>query len=253
MSGAAYKNLEIFGWICGNTALRRVRLVTTMWDKIRDPAVAQNREAQLKGDFWRKLLGEGAVAKRFDNTQSCAWNIVHELLRLGGGGDELLLQEELVEHGKRLNETEAGKVLYSWLQKLLVEQKKTLKELADEAKLQNDPALAKSLQEEYDKINIQLQQTSDEIKEMKISFGRGIFRRILARRDAQDEQSSTSKAHENEAPDSKVYDNEAPDSNAHENEAPDSKVHDNEAPDSKAYNNEMPDSTLVGVCDPLTE
>ena len=176
MSGSAYKNLQLFGRLCGNIALRRARLVTTMWDKAKDQGLAASRETQLKRDFWSKLLEEGAVAKRFDNTETCAWNVVRELMELGTDGDELLLQEELVEQRMRLNETEAGKVLYSRFQKLLAEQKKTLKELADEAKLQNDPALAKSLQEEYDKINIQLQQTFDEIKEMKISFGRRIIR-----------------------------------------------------------------------------
>ena len=178
MNGAAYKNLTLFGRICGNIALRRARLVTTMWGNVRDQTLAQNRETELKRDFWRKLLEEGAVAARFDNTENCARDIVRELIDLGGDDDELLLQEELVEQGKHLNETEAAKVLYSRLQHLLAEQKKTLKELADEARLQNDPVLAKGLQEEYDKINMQLQHTFDDIKVMKISFRRRISRRI---------------------------------------------------------------------------
>ena len=91
---------------------------------------------------------------------------------MGKDGSELLLQEELVEQEKRLNETEAAKILYSQFQKLLAQQKKALKQLEDEAKLWNDPALAKSLQEEYDKSNAQLQKTFSEMKDMKIPLSR---------------------------------------------------------------------------------
>jgi len=170
MSGSVYKNLQMFGRLCGDLPLRRVRLVTTMWDTARDRRAAEQREKELKDDFWKDLISDGAVMRRFDNTPASAQVIQDELLVLGKDGDELLLQEELVEQGKRLNETEAGKVLYSRFQQLLVEQRKTLKELADEARNQNDPALAKSLQEEYEKINEQLQKTFEEMKEMKIPF-----------------------------------------------------------------------------------
>ena len=174
MSGSAHKNLQLFGRLCGNIALRRARLVTTMWDNAKDQAVARDREIELKRDFWPKLLEGGALARRFDNTETCASDIIYELVDLPSDGHDLLLQEELVEQQKHLNETEAGKVLYSRLQQLLAEQKMTLKELADEAKLENDPTLVKSLQEEHDKINMQLQQTFDEMKVMKIPLTRRI-------------------------------------------------------------------------------
>ena len=168
ISGAAWKNLEMFNRICGNIPLPRARLVTTMWDMAKDLSVAERREGETITNYWRPLIAEGAVAKRFNNTASSAWQIVDELVVLKSPKDELLLQEELLEQQKRLNETEAGKFLYSRLQKLLAEQRNTLKELAEEAKLANDPSLARSLQEEYDKINALLQKTSEEMKEMKI-------------------------------------------------------------------------------------
>ena len=45
-----------------------------------------------------------------------------------------------------------------------MEQKNTLMGLADEARLHNDPALAKSLQEECDQINARLRKTLGEMK-----------------------------------------------------------------------------------------
>lgn len=175
MPGSVYKNLQMFGRLCGNINLCRARLVTTMWDTAKDRAVAQSRETQLTSDFWRQLIHEGAIPRRFYNSPDSAWHIIDDLLRMGKDGDELLLQEELVEQQKRLNETEAGKILCTRLQKLLAEQRKMLKDLADDAKLQNDPALAKSLQEEYDKVSAQLQRTFEEMKAMKIPFPRHIF------------------------------------------------------------------------------
>ena len=143
MSDSVYKNIQIIGRLCGNVPLRWARLVTTMWDKANDREVAQNRETQLITEFWRQLIDEGAIAKRFYNTPASAGDIVDDVLRMGKDGSELLLQEELVEQEKRLNETEAAKILYSQFQKLLAQQNKALKQLQDEAKLWNDPALAK--------------------------------------------------------------------------------------------------------------
>lgn len=183
MSGSARKNLQIFGRLCGDISLNRTRLVTTMWDQVRDQAMATQRETQLRGDFWKSLIDEGALPERFHNQPGSARGIVDGLLTLGNGGEEfLLLQEELVQQQKRLNETEAGKVLYNRLQQLLADQRKTLKELADEAKLQNDPDLAKSLQDEYDKIDAQLQKTFEEIKEMKIPLSRRILLWLFRRK-----------------------------------------------------------------------
>ena len=182
MSGSTYKNLQIFGLLCGNVPLHRARLVTTWWDAAKDYSVAEGRERELMRDFWQPLISEGASTSRFNNTRASALQIVDELVGATGGKDGLLLQEELVEQQKRLNETEAGKVLYSRLQKLLAEQRNTLKELADQAKLENDPALAKSLQEEYDKINALLQKTFEEMKAMKISLSRRILLLLFRRK-----------------------------------------------------------------------
>ena len=182
MSGSAYKNLQLFGRLCGNIPLHRARLVTTMWDMAKDYSVAERREKELVRDFWQQLIAEGAVAKRFYNTAPLALEIVHELIAMESVKDGLLLQEELVEQQKRLNETEAGKGLYSHLQKLLAEQRSRLEELMDQAKLQNDPVLVTSFQEEYNKVNSMLERTFDEMKEMKIPLTRRILLWLFGRK-----------------------------------------------------------------------
>ncbi|KAG6335336.1 hypothetical protein ID866_3747 [Astraeus odoratus] len=172
MSGSVCKNLDMFGRLCGDKAAARVRLVTTMWDKVKDQQVASNRVAQLEGNFWKPLLEEGARHEKFrGNNQASAWKIVEGLT---GDTEALLLQEELVDAERRLNETTAGKALYSQFQKLLQEQKETIKQLQEEAKAQKDPALARELQAEYDRIEAQLQKTWDEMEKLKIPLGRRI-------------------------------------------------------------------------------
>ena len=175
MSGSAHRNLQIFGRLCGNVPLPRTRLVTTEWDLVKDEGVARQRETQFTSTHWKMLTDEGAVVQRFHNSPASAWAIVDDLLSKGRDGNELLLQEELVEQQKRLTETEAGEVTSNRLQKLLAEQRKTFKEFAEEAKLRDDPAFAKSLQEEHDKIEEQLQMAVEEIKQVKIP----LYRRIL--------------------------------------------------------------------------
>ena len=127
-----------------------------MWDVAKDVSAAERREKELIADLWQPLIAEGAATGRFNNTASSAWQIVDELIALESPKNELLLQEEFAGQHKRLHETEAGKLLCSQFQKVLVEPRDRLKELTDQARRNNDPALAKSLQEERDKINAPL-------------------------------------------------------------------------------------------------
>ena len=140
MTGTVSKNLDMFGRLCGDRAAKRVRMVTTMWDKAKDRNVAETRASELENKFWKPLIDEGARHHRFRNTRESAWNIIHDAT---GNPEALLLQEELVDTEMRLNETIAGKALYSQYQKCFQTQKETMKQLLDEAKMQQDPAMAR--------------------------------------------------------------------------------------------------------------
>ena len=153
-----------------------------MWDVVKNRLVAERREAELINEFWQPLISGGASPSRFNNTRATALWIIDELIDAMGDKDELLLQEELVGQRKRLYETEAGRLLLSRLQMLLVEQRNRLKELTHQARLENDPALAKSLQEERDKINAQLEKTFEEMKAMKIPLSRRILLLLFGRK-----------------------------------------------------------------------
>ncbi|KAI6013453.1 P-loop containing nucleoside triphosphate hydrolase protein [Pisolithus microcarpus] len=171
MSGSVCKNLDIFARLCGDRAAGGVRLVTTMWDKAKNKELAESRVSQLEQNFWRPLIEAGARHERFEeNSSMCAWEIIDDLT----GGEALLLQEELVDGGRKLNERTASQALYTQFQKLLYDQKETVKQLRDEAKAQRDPQLVKLLEEELRRLKAKLKRTSDEMDKPKMPF----FRRI---------------------------------------------------------------------------
>ncbi|KAI6102121.1 P-loop containing nucleoside triphosphate hydrolase protein [Pisolithus sp. B1] len=172
MSGSACKNLDVFARLCGDKAAAGVRLVTTMWDKEKNKDLAESRVSQLEQNFWKPLIEAGARHKRFDeNSSRCAWEIVDDLT---GGGEVLLLQEELVDVARKLNETTAGQALYTQFQKLIREQMETIKGLQEEAKAQRDLETVKQLEEEQRRLEAELQKTWHEMGKLKIPFMRRI-------------------------------------------------------------------------------
>ncbi|KIO01137.1 hypothetical protein M404DRAFT_743240 [Pisolithus tinctorius Marx 270] len=171
MSGSVCKNLDMFSRLCGDKAAERVRLVTTMWDKAKDKNLVESRVSQLETNFWKPLIDAGARHERFNNSSGSAWEIVRGLT---GDGEAVLLQEELVDVERKLNETTAGKALYSQFQRLLHEQKETIKQLQEEAKAQKDPELVKQLEAEQRRLEAELQKTWDDMDKLKIPF----FRRL---------------------------------------------------------------------------
>ncbi|KAI5984613.1 hypothetical protein EDD15DRAFT_2177051, partial [Pisolithus albus] len=104
---ADVQSLQLFGRLCGDQAADRIRLVTTMWDEV-DNLRAEEVERTLARTHWRSLVRAGARLKRFDNAPETAWRIIRDL---GSAKKALLLQRELVDMGRRLEHTTAGKCL----------------------------------------------------------------------------------------------------------------------------------------------
>ncbi|KAI6142853.1 P-loop containing nucleoside triphosphate hydrolase protein [Pisolithus tinctorius] len=189
MSGSVCKNLDLFGRLCGDKAAQCVRLVTTMWDNQRpeNTAIWENRVSQLEGNFWKPLISLGARHENFLNTQESAWSIVNGLVGartpvVQGEGDAarkldegsiLLIQEEMVDAEKKLNETSAGKALYSRFRRVLLEQKEALKQLAD-ALAEQDPNTVEQLRAEYSRTETEMQKAIEDMEKMKIPLGRRI-------------------------------------------------------------------------------
>ncbi|EKM78783.1 hypothetical protein AGABI1DRAFT_114375 [Agaricus bisporus var. burnettii JB137-S8] len=182
MGGTPLKNLHMFGKLCGNAAMSRVTLVTTMWDQVQDLRIAQSRELELKDNFWKPMLVLGSKMVKFENSLKSAEAIVDEIVAEKGERETLLLQEELVDLKKRLNETHAGRMLYDALQKLVDEQKASIDKLMEQIQNQGNPQLIEGLRKEQLKIEDDLQSALDGVRELRVPLSRKILLFLFGKR-----------------------------------------------------------------------
>ena len=120
------------------------------------------------------MINYGALTARFLNSADSAWKIIDPILRQHET-EVLLLQEELVDLKRALNETQAGKTLYSVLQRLLAEQRDTVRSLAEQDRKKSNPQLAQQLEAELKRIQKDFHKTFDEIKGLKIPFSKRLL------------------------------------------------------------------------------
>jgi hypothetical protein len=175
MGGTPLKNLHMFGKLCGDAAMSRVSMVTTMWDQVQDQQVARDRELELKENFWKAMLDLGSKMVRFENNLGSAKIIVDEMVAEKRERETLLLQEELVDLKKRLNETHAGRMLYDTLQKLVDEQRASIDKLMEQIQNQGNPQLIEGLRRERLKIEEDLQSALDGVRELRVPLSRRIL------------------------------------------------------------------------------
>lgn len=156
--------------------MARVILVSTMWDKVAQD-IGTKREDELRERFWKALLDKGSDIDRLQRMDSTeAWRIVKGVIQKHEKREGVLLQEELVDLKKRLNETEAGKTLYSSLQALLADQKSHLQDLLTQMDTSGaDPRVKQQLEKEYRRLDEQFQKTFQEIGKLKITLSRRIL------------------------------------------------------------------------------
>jgi hypothetical protein len=115
----------MFHELCGDKFARNIVFLTTMWDKVRDVKAAEQKEASLKERYWNVMINHGATVERFHVNGSgfkSPWLIVDKMIKRYQPGQALLLQEEMVDIGKRLEQTNVGKALSSNLRRLLIKQ-----------------------------------------------------------------------------------------------------------------------------------
>lgn len=75
MTGSVLKNFHVFEDIYGRAAHKKVTLVTTMWDNIKEERGLQ-REEELKKEYWQEAIAAGAKMVRFQGTFESAWSII---------------------------------------------------------------------------------------------------------------------------------------------------------------------------------
>ncbi|KAI1349759.1 hypothetical protein F5Y01DRAFT_288033 [Xylaria sp. FL0043] len=116
MQGSALKNIRAFRSLCGDDALSKVVLVTTMWD-IESSDIAARREKELKETpkYWGDMITKGSQVLRHDNTQKSAFALIETFIK-DDSKIVLGIQKEMVNDQKSLDKTEAGRNVESMLE-----------------------------------------------------------------------------------------------------------------------------------------
>ncbi|KAF4996999.1 hypothetical protein FGRMN_4139 [Fusarium graminum] len=183
MQGSARRNLVTFRKLCGDDALKKVILASTMWDITREEdAIMREQELMDTDQFWGWMLGQGSSCHRYNNTAESARQIV---LSLTGHKSEIVtdLQRQMVDKGLSLNETAAGQNLNSALQKEIKKLARVQKELEEEIKTaekEHDRKTQEALQQERDRNTAMLQKAQNNTEVLKATM-----EILMAKRDKQ--------------------------------------------------------------------
>jgi hypothetical protein len=160
MGAKAIDSLSSFKKLCGADALRKVVLVATFWDEV-DPIVGERRERELRESdlFWAIMLSRGSKVFRHYNKKSTAQSVIRHLLNIRTEQDQgtfLDIQREMVDQMKNLDQTSAGQLMMTALEK---QRQAFERELAD-LKAELDLAIAQQ-NEEHRKAVEELRRQAD--------------------------------------------------------------------------------------------
>lgn len=171
MSGSVLKNLEMFATLCGEKAMPNVIITTTMWGEVRRES-AERREKELKRDFWKGMVADGCRIERFKDSHDSAWHIIGDLAKKDRA--QVLLPREIVDSHLRLNETRAGIALNKELEKLIKDRKDAARRLRDQVQNQDNEQVVQELNKRQAEIEQKINQTADQLRELKIPFTRRV-------------------------------------------------------------------------------
>lgn len=154
MQGSAKRNLTLFKKLCGDDALKRVILATTMWDRVeREVAIRREEELVSTEEFWGWMVGKGSRVHQHHNEKATARQIINQLVEFEAPG-AVSLQKQLVDDGLTLDKTSAGVELQSELVKERERWKKELEEVEKNMKTameEKDAETEKIMGEERDR------------------------------------------------------------------------------------------------------
>ncbi|KAL2797404.1 hypothetical protein BJX66DRAFT_335022 [Aspergillus keveii] len=181
MQGSARKNLLMFRQLCGENALKRVVLVTTMWDKVpEDEASKREKELIDTPEFWGWMLEKGSSCQRHYNTEDSARIIVSDLAS-HAVPVTTALQAQMVDEKKKLGETSAGQELQSEMNKEKAKWAQERREIEDQLRLaieQRDHEAEEMMREERDRYTKMIQKVENDTETLKATMNK-----LLAERD----------------------------------------------------------------------
>ncbi|KAI1201686.1 hypothetical protein F5X97DRAFT_10803 [Nemania serpens] len=199
MQMSSWRSLRALKSVCGKDALRNVYLATTMWEKLASEAEGLEREARLlEPKYWGDMEKQGCKIQRLQNNASSASALVQRIID-GSQPMVLQIQRELVDEGKNLDETNAGRELKMEItrerEKIQADKEDMRRDLEDAQLLKEEDAKKlQSLEEQVRKKDADiesLQSTSQERRQEKaryMSEKQALIKEIETRRVLDDER-----------------------------------------------------------------
>ncbi|KAF8160036.1 P-loop containing nucleoside triphosphate hydrolase protein [Crassisporium funariophilum] len=172
MAGTPLKNLHMFQQLCGTNALENIILATTMWDDV-DEETGNQREEELKKKYWRGMLKHNSTTARFTGTRESAFALLAPLINEANSRNAVRLQNEMVQMKLQLQETSAGRALYSKMEEIVTKRQDVLKRIRDEMTRAggNEMSMLLLLQE-YQELKMQLNSAETDLEAMKLTTGK---------------------------------------------------------------------------------
>lgn len=170
MQGSAKRNLVMFKKLCGQDALKRVILVTTMWDKVSEnEGIAREQELLDTQEFWGYMRDNGSICRRHMNQAPTAKDIIDSLAR-HRSTIATNIQQQMVDNNRPLEETDAGKELEKELNKeraIWAKRIKETEELMKEALEEQDREAQRALAEERKRYTRMFRETEQKTESLK--------------------------------------------------------------------------------------
>lgn len=153
VGGTSSRNFRIFRELCGESTLRNVLIVTTMWSEV-SPELGEERERELASSskFFKPILDKGARMLRHTNTRESAHAILRHLVN--AQAHTLQIQHELVNEQRDLAHTSAGVELGRLLKDQAERHEEQLKEVRRE--------MEEAMRAKDEESRMELQQVVDE-------------------------------------------------------------------------------------------
>ena len=165
MAATSVRHLRTFEELCGKDALQNVILATTMWDEI-DEATGKMEEEKMKTKYWNKMLERRSTTGRFLGTYESALQLLQPVIDAANfKRSSLLLQHEMVDMGKQLTETSAGRRLFTKARHIVCQRQDVIQRIQTEMQRPvEDRTSLQPLQEEHQKLSQSLESTVEEMR-----------------------------------------------------------------------------------------
>lgn len=132
---AIMRNIRTFKKLCGKDGLSRTVFVTTFWKYVGEEEGKKREEELLaKSDLWRFISERGGKAFRYLHNKDSAKRVVEHILETKLGKGILSIQKDMGEDGLALKDTEAGKEVDDYMEKLKEHYENEIQRLRQELK-----------------------------------------------------------------------------------------------------------------------